>query len=60
MIATFFNADTDFDNVSDFGYHFLGGVELGGGTAFLLELQGQQAFADEADFKWIFFAGVRF
>lgn len=63
LISTFFNAGKS-DYISDFGFHLVGGVELGheDGAAFLLELQGQQNLSSELDtpFVIIFFGGVKF
>jgi hypothetical protein len=62
LISTFFNAG-DSDYVHDFGYHIMGGLELGreDGAALILEIQGQQKFSGDINpFNIIFFGGVRF
>ena len=62
LISTFFNAG-DSEYIHDFGYHLMGGVELGHleGAAFVVEMGAYQAFsADSNPFIITFLAGVRF
>lgn len=62
LISLFFNA-SDSEYIHDFGYHIMGGLELGSeeGAALVLELQGQQKLSgSDKPFNIIFFAGVKF
>lgn len=62
LISLFFNA-SDSEYIHDFGYHIMGGIELGreDGAALVLEIQGQQKFSGDVNpFNIIFFAGVKF
>jgi len=63
LISTFFNAEDESDYINSFGFHLVGGIELGSieGKALILELQGQQTLGEgEDEFLWIFLAGIRF
>ena len=62
LISTFFNAGKS-DYISDFGFHIVGGVEIGSeeGKALLLELQGEQNLSgNNAPFTIKFFGGIKF
>jgi len=63
LISTYFHDAVETDYTADFGYHLMGGLEMGSleGKALLLELEAQQNLsADDKSLNLILFIGLRF
>jgi len=62
LISTYIR-DGGSDYGKDFGFHLVGGIELGSitGAGLVLQIQGQKAFSNsDLPFTWIFLGGIKF